>query len=126
METGNFHYEPGSLRKRKGNRRILIHMRAVLALGLVAIAVSPAWAFRLPDPNAPLLTQHQLELRYLDRQQQPYAMNYTDEAAETLGMRDGHMDVFSSKPAAHGFMPTISGGLGGDGAMLRLQWRPGN
>ncbi len=61
-----------------------------------------------------------------EQQKQPYAMNYTDEAAETLGMRDGHMDVFSSKPAAHGFMPTISGGLGGDGAMLRLQWRPGN
>ena len=64
-------------------------MRAVLACGLVAIAVSPAWAFRLPDPNAVPLTQHQVELRYSDRQQQPYAMNYSDEAARSHERHEG-------------------------------------
>src|SRR5262245_12740525 len=113
METGNFHYEPRSLRKRKSDRRILIHMRAVLACGLVAIAVSPAWAFRLPDPNAPTPTQHQLELRYLDRQQQPYAMNYSDEAARSLGVQDGKWEAFSthsSDPLAPRFRGGIEGG----------------
>ena len=61
-----------------------------------------------------------------EEQKAPYAMRYSDEAAQTLGVRDGHMDVFSSKsPSRNDLMPTISGGLGGDGAMLRLQWRPG-
>ena len=56
----------------------------------------------------------------------PYAMNYTDEAARTLGVRDGHMDLFSSHPAPNDpLMPAVSGGLGGDGAMFKLQWRPG-
>jgi hypothetical protein len=56
----------------------------------------------------------------------PYAMNYTDEAAQTLGFRDGHMDVFSTKPAENKvYLPSFSGGLGGDGAMLKLQWHMG-
>jgi hypothetical protein len=56
----------------------------------------------------------------------PYAMNYSDEAAQTIGVRDGHWDVFSAKPAGNrSYLPSLSGGLGGDGAMLKLQWHPG-
>ena len=56
----------------------------------------------------------------------PYAMNYMEEAARTLGVKDGHMDVFSTGPSSSSsYMPSISGGLGGDGAMLRLRWHPG-
>lgn len=56
----------------------------------------------------------------------PYAMNYAEEAARTLGVKDGHMDVFSAAPrSSSSYMPSISGGLGGDGAMLRLRWHPG-
>ena len=55
----------------------------------------------------------------------PYAMTYTDEAVQNLGFRNGHMDVFATKPAAHSYWPSFSGGIGGDGAMLKLQWRPG-
>jgi hypothetical protein len=55
----------------------------------------------------------------------PYAMNYAEEVARNLGVRDGHMDVFSTSPEASGYLPSISGGVGGDGAMLRLKWHPG-
>jgi hypothetical protein len=55
----------------------------------------------------------------------PYAMTYMEEAAQTLGVKDGHMDVFSTQPVSSGYMPSISGGLGGDGAMFRLKWRTG-
>jgi hypothetical protein len=63
---------------------------------------------------------------YQDDVKQPYAMNYADEAVETLGFRNGHMDVFSTKPVENNpFVPRFSGGLGSDGAMLKLQWHPG-
>ena len=35
---------------------------------------------------------------YDDRNISPYAMNYTDEAAQALGFRDGHTDVFTVTP----------------------------
>ena len=63
--------------------------------------------------------------RVYDDQPLPYAMNYMDEAAQTLGVKDGHMDVFSTKPDNSGYMPSISGGVGGDGIMVRLRWHPG-
>ena len=53
-------------------------------------------------------------------------MNYADEAAQTLGVKDGHLDIFSSRPEPNNaLVPTFSGGVGSDGAMIRLQWRPG-
>jgi hypothetical protein len=55
----------------------------------------------------------------------PYAMSYMEEAAGALGVKNGHMDVFSTRPASSRYMPSISGGLGGDGAMLRLKWHIG-
>ena len=61
-----------------------------------------------------------------DEQPGPYAMNYADEAAQAIGVRDGHVDVFATKPAENSpYMPSFSGGLGSDGAMLKLQWHPG-
>ena len=61
-----------------------------------------------------------------DTAKAPYAMNYSDEAAQTIGVRDGHWDVFSAKPAENQpYLPSLSGGLGSDGAMLKLQWHPG-
>jgi hypothetical protein len=97
-----------------------------MILGLIAVhpalARPPFGAGRMPSPTdypgAPKMV-------YEDAKQ-PYAMNYADEAVETLGFRNGHMDVFSTKPAENNpFVPRFSGGLGGDGAMLKLQWHPG-
>ena len=101
---------------------------AVTALILVA-SLSPAMA-RAPFsaagrivsptnyPGAPKRVYDDIKL--------PYAMNYADEAVETLGFQHGHLDVFSAKPAGNrSYLPSFSGGLGGDGAMLKLQWHPG-
>jgi hypothetical protein len=56
----------------------------------------------------------------------PYPMNYTDEAAATLGIKSGHLDVFSAQPTSNdGLLPNVSGGVDHDGAMLKLQWHPG-
>ena len=61
-----------------------------------------------------------------DDKRAPYAMTYMEEAAQSLGVRDEHMDVFSTQPnSSSSYMPTISGGLGSDGAMLRFRWHPG-
>jgi len=54
----------------------------------------------------------------------PYAMTYVDEAARSLGVQNGRMDVFSTQSSSS-YMPSISGGVGSDGAMLRLRWHPG-
>jgi hypothetical protein len=63
---------------------------------------------------------------YGDRVKSPYAMNYVEEAVQSLGFQNGHLDVFSAKPAQNdSYLPTLTGGVGGDGAMLKLQWHPG-
>ena len=54
----------------------------------------------------------------------PYAMTDVDEMAQSLGVKDGHMDLFSTAPAA-GYVPSFSAGVDQGGAMLRLKWHPG-
>lgn len=56
----------------------------------------------------------------------PYPMTYTDEAAQTLGVKNGHLDVFSVQPKSNdSLLPKVSGGVDHGGAMLKLQWHPG-
>ena len=99
--------------------------RKCLILGLLALP-GTAWAAHPLDinhPGSPLAYPGSPKPVY-DDVKPPYPMNYADEAAQTLGFRDGHLDVFSTQPAKNNpFVPVFSGGLGGDGAMLRLQWR---
>jgi len=105
---------------------VLKEMRhfGTLALALAALAAgsSSAWAFRLPDPNAAPLTEHQKQLRYADSQRPPYAMNYADEAAQSLGVTSGKWEAFSTQPA-NSLMPSFRGGIDGGRAMIGLQWR---
>jgi hypothetical protein len=94
---------------------------APVFLGLAAGA-TPAWAFTVPDANAPPPTEHQIQLRYADNQPSPYAMRYTDEAAQRLGMHDGQWEAFDS----HASDPVrVTGGLDSGRPMISLQWRPG-
>ena len=56
----------------------------------------------------------------------PYAMNYVDEAAQNIGVRDGRLDMYSSNPAENRpYLPSVSGAMGDSGPMLKLQWHPG-
>ncbi|MEO8300359.1 MAG: hypothetical protein ABI608_01125 [Rhizomicrobium sp.] len=95
-----------------------------LTLAFVALTAGPgaAWAFRIPEGNAAWPTEHQRLLRVAETQTQPYAMSYTDEAARTLGVREGQWEAFSPRS---GDMPSLKGGLSGGRPMLILQWRPG-
>ena len=98
-------------------------MRRLFASGLVVAALlvaGPAFAFRVPDPNAAWPTPHQREAAYADRERQPYAMSYSDEAAQRLGLADGHWEAFQGQSGGSG--PTFKGGLDTRGAVLRLQW----
>ena len=98
-----------------------------LVLALLALPTA-SWAGRYPDNNYRVgpLTYPGGHKPVYDDVKLPYPMNYTDEAAQTLGIRDGRMDLFSSRPIANNpLIPVLSGGISGNGAMLRLQWRPG-
>jgi len=93
----------------------LLTLSGTFALGAVPSDHSLASPMRFPGAPKP----------YYDDPKTPYPMSYSDEVAQQLGVRDGHMDVFSSAPAENNpLVPVVSGGLGGDGAMLRLQWHP--
>jgi hypothetical protein len=97
-------------------------MRELSVAGLAAAALlvaGPAFAFRVPDPNAAWPTPHQREAPYADQERQPYAMTYSDEAARRLGLADGRWEAFNSQSATG---PTFKGGLDTHGAVLRLQW----
>jgi hypothetical protein len=97
-------------------------MRKLSVAGLATAALlvaGPAFAFRVPDPNAALPTPHQLENRYADTVSEPYARSYSDEAARRLGLADGRWEAFNSQSAAGA---TLKGGFDTRGAVLRLQW----
>ncbi len=106
-------------------RRIILAGFATLLLG------TPAQAVRVPNQDHLTSTpQYQYpgapKLVYDDPAPQPYAMTYADSVAQALGVKNGRMDVFSTEPrSSSSYMPSFSGGLGGDGAMLRLKWHPG-
>ena len=87
------------------------------------IAAYPAAGF---EPTSGLLTDHEKMLRYKDQEAaQPYAMNYVDEAADTIGVRDGRWEVIGTGFSRSGFMPNVSSGIDRGHPMLKLQWRVG-
>jgi hypothetical protein len=94
-----------------------------LAFAFLAVAAGPvpAWAFGALDSSLSGPTQHQIELRYADSQPQPYAMNYVDEAARTLGIREGQWEALPRSSN----MPSLMGSIKSGRPMLILQWRPG-
>jgi hypothetical protein len=81
-----------------------------------------AWAFRVPDANAPVPTEHQIQLRDAADRPSPYAMSYSEEAAQKLGVRDGQWEAFDSRSSDR---VRLTGGVDGGRPMISLQWRPG-
>jgi hypothetical protein len=102
-------------------RRIRTTLIACLAL---VAGPGSAWAFVAPDMTPVLPTEHQLEARYAQNTSQPYAMTYSDEAARRLGVEDGKWEAFHSRPSDP-LMPSLRGGIDRSGAMISLQWLPG-
>jgi hypothetical protein len=112
----------------QASRRFLPKMRSILPFTAICFSLfwgaSSALAFQPAGVDTALPTQHQLDLRYSDNQTQPYAMNYTDEAAQSLGIHDGQWVAFDSHPG-DGMLPSIKGGVDKGSAMFKLQWTPG-
>ncbi len=96
-------------------RRVLFFAAAAVFAGVV-----PSHAFAKPDFNAPHPVPHVREAGLAPSQ--PYAMNYTDQMAQSLGVKDGQWEAFQSRDP---LMPSLNGGMGSGGQpMLKLQWRP--
>ena len=97
---------------------------APLAFAFLALTAgaAPAWAFTVPQTNTPGPTEHQREQGTAPAA--PYAMNYTDEAAQKLGVRDGKWEAFDTH-STNPLMPRLTGGLDSGRPMISLQWRPG-
>ena len=112
--------------KRERLLHVLNDMRCfgTFAFALVALAAGSASAatFRTPDGSTAWPTEHQKALRYAETQSQPYAMNYADQAAQTLGIREGKWEAFTPRSSD---MPSVKGSMDSGRPMLILQWRPG-
>lgn len=110
--------------KRERLLHVLNDMRCfgTLAFAFVALAAGSgsALAFRIPDSSAAWPTEHQKALRYAEPR--PYAMSYTDQAAQKLGVRDGQWEAFAPRSSD---MPSVRGSMDSGRPMLILQWRPG-
>ena len=93
---------------------------SVLATLALIAGAAPSYAFAKPDFNAPHPVQHVREAGLAPNQ--PYAMNFTDQMAQSLGVKDGQWEAFHSRDP---LLPSLNGGMGSGGQpMLKLQWRP--
>jgi hypothetical protein len=92
---------------------------------LATVAAAPAaWAFGTPNANAPYSpTENQIDSRYADNQIQPYAMSYSEEAAQKLGVQDGKWEAFDTH-STDPLVPSLKGGVDSGAAMIKLQWTP--
>jgi hypothetical protein len=95
-------------------------IRRLAFIGILLLLIAPAAGQSrqqefniLPPPRLP-------EISSAPR----YPMSYADEAAQTLGIVNGRMDLFSLEPGRDGGLaPRIHGGIEGGKAALKLQWR---
>lgn len=96
----------------------MTRFRLLLAVTALTAGAAPAHAFRGPDLPQPV-PDHVREAKYAQTES-PYAMNYSDEAAQKLGLKDGQWEAFKSDTPG---MPSFHAGVDAGGPMLRLQWR---
>ena len=107
---------------------------AVLGLSLLVLCAPAAYADSMPGDNSltsPMSYPGEPKPVPEEPDHPPvkpaFAMTYSEEAAQQLGVRDGRMDLFSTQPSSHSdLIPRFSGGVGRGGAMIRLQWNAGS
>ena len=99
--------------------------RTALVLATQSFAVLPATAAHLPDFTPAFPIEHQTDARLETASPSPYPMNYTDEVARAMGVQSGRMDLFDTGQSHDDLMPSLKGGVDRGGAMIRLQWHPG-
>lgn len=91
-----------------------------IALLALILGTAPAWADRLSDTG--VTSDHQQSLKMADASPTPYAMSYSDQAAQSLGFKNGQWEAFDASAANP---LALKGGIDKGGPMLRLQWKPG-
>jgi opacity protein-like surface antigen len=95
-----------------------------LAAAFAACGSTAALAARIDQPPS-YPVQHQQDAQIAEQTAQPYAMNYSDEAARSLGVKDGKWEAFDTGSSSSALMPSLKGGVDSNGAMVKLQWHPG-
>jgi hypothetical protein len=96
----------------------------IFTFALIFAASTPVLAEPRIDQQPTYPVQHQQDARVAEQTAQPYAMNYSDEAAQSLGVNDGKWEAFDTGSSSS-LMPSLKGGVDSSGAMVQLQWHPG-
>lgn len=97
--------------------------RGILAgcLALLALAGTASANDRVPGSGditfKPLVQQTAIPA---PAQLSPYPMTYSEQVAQSLGVRDGGLDLVRPADRSNSYAPSVSF----TGTMLRLQWRP--
>ena len=86
----------------------------------LALLTAPAAAAGLDINVAPAIP-HVAETRYADNQAQRYPTVWGDEAAQTLGVKDGKWEAFHTVPDSR-LEPSLNAGVDQGSAMVRLSW----
>lgn len=104
-------------------RSPLIFAAFILAPTIIAAPAQARHRVSIQPPVFPI--EHQVASAMADQERPPYAMNYADEAAQSLGVKGGRWEAFDTGggTSSDPFLPSLHGGVDGRGAMLRLQWR---
>jgi hypothetical protein len=97
---------------------------AIIAFVALSAMGTSAQAMRTPFQDHLSLDYPGAPKPVREQTRSPYPMTYTDEVARSLGVENGHMDVFSTQPVSS-YMPSFSAGVDKGGAMFRLKWHPG-
>jgi hypothetical protein len=95
-----------------------------MVLGLGALLMEPCLAQPARPMTGPPNPPNSAPVAAPDLSVAPYAMNYTDEAAQALGVHNGRLDAFSIKPSSKdSLLPTLRGGVDKGGATVQLRWK---
>jgi hypothetical protein len=99
---------------------------AMTALMFLLLAAAPAAARGLGADSVPQPPLAKPVLPPPEERTSPYPANYAEDIAQQLGVKNGRMDLFEMRPKddRDGLMPSLSGSLGGEGAMIKLKWKP--
>jgi hypothetical protein len=99
-------------------------IRFTLALAALALCTTPVLANGRPGGGGliiqPMPEQIMQRRMSAPAQPTPYPMNYTSELAQSLGIRNGGVNLIAPQSRSP-YAPSLSVGGGG---MLRLRWTP--
>lgn len=107
-------------------RPAIIFASVLLTLPAGAALAGPHYGIRTAPTVFPI--EHEMASAQAsaqaDRDHGPYAMTYSEEAAQSLGISGGRWEAFDTGPSTTDpLLPALNGGVDHGGAMIRLQWR---